>query len=131
MKIIRRKIFTIIELFVALLLPALNSAREKAKEITCTSNLKQMGTASFSYSDDNDGRLPQAADDASAILAKHLANDVGTAEYTLEQKGVCSVPATRNFRPTTAQRSITAPTIPSMSTTTLSAPDGMATETPP
>lgn len=102
MKIMRRKIFTIIELLVvvsilailvALLLPALNSAREKAKEITCTSNLKQIGTASFSYSDDNDGRLPQAADDASAILAKHLANYMGTAEYTLEQKGVWFCPS--------------------------------------
>lgn len=52
--------FTIVELLVvisviailaALLLPALNSAREKAQEIKCIGNMKQLGTAWALYED--------------------------------------------------------------------------------
>ena len=56
-KIVR--VFTILELLIvisviailaSLLLPALNSAREKAQAITCTGNLKQIGAAFVIYS---------------------------------------------------------------------------------
>ncbi len=61
-----RKLFTLIELLVviaiiailaAMLLPALNKAREKAKSTKCIGNLKQLGVAYMLYSNDHNGSL--------------------------------------------------------------------------
>ena len=51
-------VIAIIAILAALLLPALNNARSKAKEINCKSNLKQLGIVTFNYRSDFDDCLP-------------------------------------------------------------------------
>ncbi|HOL21964.1 MAG TPA: DUF1559 domain-containing protein [bacterium] len=63
----RRKGFTLIELLVvvaitgilaALLLPVLSQAREKARQISCVNNLKQLYLAFALYADMYEGKIP-------------------------------------------------------------------------
>src|SRR5204863_192972 len=50
-------VITIIGMLVALLLPAVQGARARARQLTCLNNLKQIGLATVSY-DSSKGQLP-------------------------------------------------------------------------
>jgi len=64
---VSRRAFTLVELLVvvaiiglllSIIMPAMARVREQAEFVACRSNLKQIGTAAFTYAHDYDGAIP-------------------------------------------------------------------------
>jgi len=72
-------VISIIALLLGILLPSLNKAKQLARKLVCSSNMRQMGIALNTYLIDSDDRLPDSSCYVSdpqkywiAILSRHL-----------------------------------------------------------
>jgi len=93
-------VIAIIAILAAMLLPALASAKQRARNIQCVGNLKQMGLAYIMYAGDNDDQAPIHASTATSVtwigcLISYQAN--------VHQVRICPVTDTNKPASTVAQ----------------------------
>lgn len=80
-------VIAIIGILAAMLLPALNGAKATAKQATCTSNLRQLGSLYVFYSDDNNGYvLPRYSEKLLLFHGQLLGMQMGMTQVKAEAR---------------------------------------------
>lgn len=74
-------VIAIIAILASLLLPSLNRARDKARSIACTGNLRQLGQTLLSYANDYNDYVPGARFDIDASARKEWRSNLGKLGY--------------------------------------------------
>ena len=93
-------VIAIIAILAAILLPALNNARERGRMANCQSNIRQIGTANLLYLEDNDGYFIISADSANKVYwcgkfkgsFGNVTNEGGLNPYLGHSEGVRACP---------------------------------------
>src|SRR5215475_4407739 len=113
-----RGAFTLIELLVviaiiailaAILFPVFAQAREKARQASCLSNMKQIGTATMMYVQDYDEGMPigyyATTGYAEEVIWHFIISPyMGEGQYTYQNQGTRTAPAVRTC-PSSIRRS--------------------------
>ena len=92
-------VVAIIAILAGMLLPALNSAREKARSISCLSKIKQVNLEMNMYADSHDDYLPPRGYHAQKPDAWTIALGVPTTDRKAGQKFVCPTLEVKNHNP--------------------------------
>ena len=74
-------VIVIIAILISMLLPSLHRAKEKANEIVCTGNLKQIGIANLMYTKDFDQKIPFIINWGPAWTHHGVGKQPGATEY--------------------------------------------------
>src|SRR5665213_2933096 len=75
-------VIAIIAILAAILFPVFAKVREKARQISCASNLKQLGLGLIQYNQDYDERMPCGAEDKGLADAPGACTGLGWAGAT-------------------------------------------------
>jgi len=90
-------VIAIIALLMAILLPALQRVRKQAKALTCRANLKQWGMILALYTEDSQGRFPDAISSGIWLLRGSILDANDTNKPGIDQpvsgKGIACCPA--------------------------------------